>query len=495
MNNYILLYPLLLVLRLFRKLINTSGRFYALMHTAPVQPLLEYIGRLKGYEVYLRAQRTTPAYIRFLHAEQHKTVSSMSDWAKIPLTTKENYVKKYSIEDRCQGGAIPTSGVVIDESSGSSGTPNSWVRNVAERTDVKRMLQLALGLTFRHTNLFVLNCFALGPWATGMNVSMSLVDIGIMKSIGPDKLKLENALRQFGPKYHYLVTGYPPFIKNFVDSTELDLSRYTMDLVVGGEAISEGLRSYLLRSFRTVRSSYGASDLEINIGAETDFTIALRRQLLELPEVCLDIFGKSQPPMIFQYDPADYIIETNAESELVYTITRFHNAAPKIRYNLHDIGSVLTYRVLSAKLAKYDISLDAIAAPHSKFPVLCIFGRGDLTVPFYGAKIFTADIEKIINENPILVKQLNTFQLKSYDDDKLNRRLHIALEQVRGGELKLSKLQLREIFYEGLKANNQDFREVTRMFTPESVEIEVVGFGLGPFADRDIRVKNKYIAA
>src|SRR5204863_1767743 len=110
----------------------------------------------------------------------------------------------------------------------------------------------------------LLNCFALGPWATGMNVSMSLVDVGILKSIGPDQKKLENTLSLFGTGYRYLVFGYPPFIKSFVDTTALDLSQYHMDLVVGGEGISEGLRAHLLKSFQSVISSYGASDLEIN---------------------------------------------------------------------------------------------------------------------------------------------------------------------------------------------------------------------------------------
>ena len=39
------------------------------------------------------------------------------------------------------------------------------------------------------------------------------------------------------------------------------------------------MRAYLLRSFRRVYGSYGASDLEINLAAETDLTIALRRLL------------------------------------------------------------------------------------------------------------------------------------------------------------------------------------------------------------------------
>ena len=37
----------------------------------------------------------------------------------------------------------------------------------------------------------------------------------------------------------------------------------------------------------------------------------------------------------------------------------------------------------------------------SSFPILYVFGRGDLTVPFYGAKVYPADIEDIVSGDPI----------------------------------------------------------------------------------------------
>jgi hypothetical protein len=40
---------------------------------------------------------------------------------------------------------------------------------------------------------------------------------------------------------------------------------------------------------------------------------------------------------------------------------------------------------------------------------------------------------------------------------------------------------------------NQDFREVTRMFDRSAVRIEAYPYMTGPFANRDIRIKNKYL--
>ena len=494
MLSQLWLKPTLWLLWLVRIFISIDRRTYMLLSAGFLQPVLARIGIMRAQAVFLKATQSCPAYQKFLQAEhyQHNGKWSLS---KLPVTTKENYVKKYSIEERCYNGQIPAAGVVIDESSGSSGVPNNWVRSAEEREDVKHILQLNYQLIYRDTGCILLNCFALGPWATGMNVSMSLVDVGILKSIGPDQKKLENTLTIFGPDYRYLVFGYPPFIKSFVDSTALDLSNYRMDLIVGGEGISESLRTYLLQTFKSVISSFGASDLEINIGVETPLTIGLRRLCLENRELCEAIFDRETPPMIFQYNALDYVVETNENRELLFTIGRQTSAAPKLRYNLKDAGGVMTYDQLSAKLRQLGVEIGSLPGPQSNFPILFVFGRADLTVPFYGAKIFPTDIEDIINAHPTLVKQLNSFQLSSYEDQKINRRLKIHLETVKGfaGELPPTE-SLRDLFFDGLCAGNQDFREVTKMFDRSCIEIEVHQFETGPFAGRDIRIKNRYIA-
>ena len=481
------------VLWLVRKFISIDRRTYLLLSAGALQPRLARIGILRAHAVYLKASDRCPAYRDFLKAEGYVERSrwKLSD---LPVMTKENYVKKFGVAERCYDGRIPATGVVIDESSGSSGVPNNWVRSAEEREDVKHILQLNYQIIYRDDGCILLNCFALGPWATGMNVSMSLVDVGILKSIGPDQKKLENTLELFGPSYRYLVFGYPPFIKQFVDSTRIDLEKYRLDLIVGGEGISEGLRSHLLKHFQTVISSYGASDLEINIGVETELTIGLRRLCNQNRALSEKLFGRETPPMIFQYNALDYVVETNEDGELLFTIGRQTSAAPKIRYNLRDLGGVITHRELSQKLAESSVNIGELCARQSNFPILYVFGRGDLTVPFYGAKVYPTDIEDIVSGDPLLVKQINSFQLISYEDEHINRRLKIHLETVKDfqGEL-LAVDRLRDLFFEGLCDCNQDVREVTKMFDRSVVEIEVHAYETGPFQGRDIRVKNKYI--
>jgi phenylacetate-coenzyme A ligase PaaK-like adenylate-forming protein len=79
----------------------------------------------------------------------------------------------------------------------------------------------------------------------------------------------------------------------------------------------------------------------------------------------------------------------------LFTIGRQTSAAPKIRYNLKDFGGVMAYRDLREKLREHDINISDLPGPQSHFPILFGFGRADLTVPFYGAKVYPTDVEDI----------------------------------------------------------------------------------------------------
>ncbi|MDS0858948.1 hypothetical protein NUV25_14655 [Burkholderia pseudomultivorans] len=477
-----------------RRLISLDGRLYVFLNAPVFQPFLAHVGRLRARMAFLKASAVCPAYIAFLEAEGY---DARGKWrlSDVPVMTKENYIKRYSIEQRCYDGAIPKSGVVIDESSGSTGQPNNWVRSAAERSDVKRILQLNYQLVFRDSGKILLNCFALGPWATGMNVSMSLVDVGIMKSIGPDRLKLINTLKLFGPKYQYLIFGYPPFIRSVVDECDIDLGAYHIDFIVGGEGLSEALRDHLLRKANTVISSYGASDLEINIGVETPTTIGLRRLLSGRPELCRELFGRDTPPMIFQYNALDYVIETNADGELLVTIGRQSGAAPKIRYNIRDSGGTYAFRALNERLSKHGLRLTDFAPRTSYFPFLFVYGRNDSSVPFYGSKVFPSDIEQILSASPALHEAFSTFQLATSEDAQLTSFLHVHLERASGdARMPFDDARLHAELFDGLKRVNQDFREVSRLFDPAQLVVHLHDHDTGPFRGRDIRIKNKYIA-
>jgi phenylacetate-CoA ligase len=447
-------------------------------------------GRARARLAFEEARRRVPAYARFL---EERGISGRVSWDEVPETDKDNYVRRFSVEDRCVGGRLPARGVVVDESSGTSGEPSNWVRSAAERRHGRAVLQRAIRRQFGRGPLFVVNAFALGPWATGMNVSMSTVDIAVLKSVGPDLAKIENTLRLFGPSYRYLLCGYPPFLKEVVDRAAVDWSTFDCSAVVGGEAMSEALRDHLGRAFRCVYSSFGASDLEINIGAETDFTIALRRLLAERPELgeALGLPDHGSLPMVFQFNPFEHLVETNGAGELVFTICRRGLAAPKIRYNLRDLGWVVQPGELERALA--ELGAEAPAGQRLRSPFLFHYGRSDSTVSFYGANIAPADVEDAVLSVEALAGRVDSFALLVSEDGEANKRLTFALELREGAEPP-ERDGLRRAVLDRLAASNQDFREASR-FIPAGLEpeLEFHPHGTGPFEGHDPRLKRRYV--
>jgi phenylacetate-CoA ligase len=463
------------------------------------EPLLWRIGTWRLWLAVERARKQVPAYRRLLseHGDARVRLRGLvPDFSTLPTTDKESYILRFSTEERCRHGRIPTRGVVIDESSGTSGTATNWVRGPEERTDVHKLLQLDLRQVFGPEPLFVVNAFALGPWATGMAVSMATVDVAILKSLGPDIGKIESTLRHFGPRYRYLILGYPPFLKQLVDEARIDWSEYDCSAVVGGEGMSEALRNYLLRSFQSLYSSFGAADLEINIAAESDFTIALRRLLAERPELgrALDLRARASLPMVFQYNPLDYVIETNEAGELVISICRAQTTAPKLRYNIHDLGCVVRFRDVERALAELGLRPADLAERHLDLPLVFHYGRSDATVAFYGANVAPADVQEVVYSLPELADRVRSLALLLGEDGTANETLAFAFELAAGAEPPADVEPTRARFLDRLKQVNQDYREVARFVPPgKEPTLEFHEPGQGPFAGYDIRLKHRYV--
>jgi len=101
----------------------------------------------------------------------------------------------------------------------------------------------------------------------------------------------------------------------------------------------------------------------------------LRRLCMNNRALSKRLFGRELPPMIFQYNALDYIIEATPAGEIVFTIGRQTSAAPKIRYNLHDLGGTMTHRRLTEELAANDVDIASLAQPQSRFPILFVYGE------------------------------------------------------------------------------------------------------------------------
>ena len=472
--------------------ISSWGAYRMLFVPALSGRTRDWVSRTRASAAFYNARRKVPAYQAFLREHNAEDPRAFDD---IPPMDKAGYIKRWPLEALCQGGRLPTRGAVIDESSGSSGTASNWVRGTEERAATRRLIQYSARGTFGDDSFILLNAFALGPWATGMNVSMSLVDRCVLKSIGPDVAKVVATLKLLGPKYRYVITGYPPFLKVLVDTADIDWKEYDVCAVVGGEGMSEPLRASLNRCFRKTISSYGASDLEINLGVETDFTIALRQAIASNDALGNDLFGREALPMIFQYDPLNTLVESDAERNLLFTINRLENVSPRIRYNIHDRGTVRSMASVADVLRSHDVRLDH-GAPTLDLPLLFHWGRQDSSVGFYGCKITPEDIQNVLLRLPALGSTIANFGLRPFEDAQANKRLELLLEVAEGiavpdGD---AATAIDDSIWRELAAVNQDFRESVKMIPAErKPTIKFFPFGESPVSGQDIRVKKRYI--
>jgi phenylacetate-CoA ligase len=466
-----------------------------------LEPYRWGVSRHRAALVARRARKRVPAYQGHYRPVRDARLEA-STFDLFPATDKETFVKRYRVEDRCWGGTIPSRGVTVDESSGSTGAPTNGVRGWDERMDTKALLQISFSATFGTEPIFAINAFVLGAWATGMIVSQSLGELCIMKSTGSDARKILSTMSAFGTGYHYVIMGYPPFLKSLVDDHDFDWKPYTVDAIYGGEAITDQMRAYLSKTFGRVIGSYGASDLEINIAYENEFTIALRTAVgadETLRHELVKDFGSL--PSVFQYNPLDYYIESNEKNELMVSINRPSIVAPKIRYNIHDVGYALRYGEVVAAIGRagrLDIieSLQARGVRVLKLPVLFHYGRSDLGVTFFGAKVSPDGIRQALDSIPGLHHAIESFQAFNAENEHSDEVLVVGVELAPGhARADFDLVEIQATFATELGAIDGDFAAVCAT-APDDLkpEIRLYEHGTGPFTDGHRKIKHAYVA-
>ncbi len=456
---------------------------------------LDYTSRIRARRAYYLANDKVPAYRDFIAG------SSIKKWSDIPCTDKDNYIRKYSTAQRCLNGSIPQTGVAIDESSGSTGTPYNWVRSHRERLESHAFISYFSTFSFGSKPWITINAFSMGAWATGINMGIALQRNGIVKNTGPDIGKILHTMQFFGPGHDYLITGYPPFLKQLYDyarENKFPWEEYNISALVGGEGMSEGLRDYLLPGFKKVYSGYGATDLEIGIGGETPLTVALRNLARSHPDVRNLLFGNdSRLPMIFQYNPIMHYIEVNENRELIFTITRQSMLSPRIRYNIHDEGGIMRYDELSKKLQSLGYKIDnLIPRDENKnliFPIMWIYGRRDYTISIMGANIYPEDIEQCLYADKELAKITRSFcqSVLEGKNGAVRPAFYFEITQAPTDEL---KKQFATSILEKLIDLNADFRAAWHEY-PETLKPEIFLFatGDGPFKNDPGKIKQTRI--
>ncbi|GAA2460237.1 phenylacetate--CoA ligase family protein [Actinomadura vinacea] len=383
-----------------------------------------------------------PAYRDFV--QRHGAGRRPRKLADFPEMTKQNYAAVYDEASRCQEGRLHRAGVMVDESSGSTGKPYNWVRGPRELKAIYRNAAGYIELVFPGERLFVINGYSMGAWATGTTTGTAMTRIAMVKNTGPDLEKIVDTLEHFGPGYDYVVTAYPPFLKHLqdrLDAIGFPWEKYRIRGMVGGEGMTEALREYLERRFEEVRSAYGASDLTIGMGAETGFTVWLRKRLAADPELRRELLGETEQrlPMIFHYNPLETFLEVNGRGELLCTINTKSCLQPKLRYNvgdealLHPLNRVK--EIIRRDPERWADCLKATADEKMALPLLFLFGRADSTISYMGANLYPQDVEYGLYEGNPHAADIARFCMSLEELPDLESRPVVNIELREGVEL------------------------------------------------------------
>ncbi|GLZ08883.1 hypothetical protein Acsp03_63490 [Actinomadura sp. NBRC 104412] len=430
--------------------------------------------------------------------------------ADFPEMTKLGYVGVYDEASRCQEGRLHRAGVVVDESSGSTGRPYNWVRGPRELKGIYRNAAGYIQLVFPGDRLFVINGYSMGAWATGTTTGTAMARIAMVKNTGPDLEKIVDTLRHFGPGYDYVITAYPPFLKHLqdrLDAIGFPWERYRIRGMVGGEAMTEALRAYLERRFEEVRSAYGASDLTIGMGAETGFTVWLRRRLATDAGLRRELLGEDEQrlPMIFHYNPLETYLEVNERGELLCTINSKTCLQPKLRYNVGDEALLHSYakvkEIVRRDPERWAECRRAMAGERMSLPLLFLFGRADSTVSYMGANLYPQDVEYGLYEGNPYAAHIARFCMSLEEQPDLEARPVVNIELRDGARLDEPAVRLladtcRRGVLDHLASVSRDFAASLKEDpSAGDLRVRVHAAGEGPFAALagGSRIKNTYL--
>ena len=477
------------------------------------QPGLERIARLNAWMICQQASLDVPAYQDYLVENDYEF--TWWDLQNYPATNKHDYVTQYSEDDRCWNGSIETVGTVVDESSGSSGKPFNWMRSKKELDTVHRNVAGYVTFLFGARDLFCINAFSMGAWATGTNTGLAMAKVAMVKNTGPDLEKIIDTLTHFGPGHTYLISAYPPFLKHLVDYMDNDTERgseywdqFTLNGFVGGEAMTEGLREHVEKRFNRVYSGYGASDLTIGMAGETDVAVEIRKELTRNNDFRTALLGdnESRVPMIFQYNPLETFLETTEDNELVVTINSAAVMSPRLRYNIGDEATLMSFDdMVSVTRAFPHLAKrlsEAFKRQGMRLPFVLLFGRSDSTISYMGANIYPLDVENGLYRDERYAPLIDSFRIELRDTGALEMRptLHIQLrdtsaaENLDADQREQMRTALTTGILEHLSAVSRDFKQsLEEDPSAADIRIELHDHSTGPFAETTKKIKNTYL--
>ncbi len=390
------------------------------------------LGQKRSLELFHQVALRVPAYKDFLkkHKVNAAKIKTFKDFSLLPQTDKSNYIQAYPLKSRCFDGQIFNS-TIIASSSGTTGTGNYWPRNSYQEFEAALTHELLFKNLYhidQFKTLFIIG-FPMGVYVSGMaTVLPSWLVVqkynASIVSCGNNKTEVLKAVNALGRDFEQIVmVGHPFFIKDVLESgVKLGIvwKNYRVGLMFCSEGFNEEWREHILSEagLRTASAfnTYGSSEMLL-MAYETEQSIASRIKLNSNPALAKELFGNTEIPNLFQYNPALRYIEEEG-GEFLFTS---QSGLPLVRFNLHDSGKIIKHSKISEKLK----------LTHRNFwnlPFLALNGRSDYTMIFYAANIYPQHIHSALGKARILKNVSGKFTMTKGYYKNMDEFLEINIE-------------------------------------------------------------------
>jgi phenylacetate-CoA ligase len=387
-----------------------------------------------AYGIFLAEAGCDPARLR-----------GAADFARVPVATKDSYHRRHPLAALCRRGELAQNDMLA-VSSGSSGEPTIWPRFVADELGSAFRFEQVFRDAFRahERRTLAVICFALGSWVGGMYTTACLRHLAAkgypltLVTPGNNKLEILRVLRALAPSFEQVVLcGYPPFLKDVIDSGRADgfaWQAQPVKLVMAGEVFSEEWRSVVCDRLGAAEpelataSLYGTADGGV-LASETPLSIRIRRALARAPELARELFGEARLPTLCQYDPLHRYFEA-VDGDLLFS---GDGGIPLVRYKILDRGGLFAFEELTSRVTA---ALPSMASPTDararRQPFVYVFGRSNFALSFYGANVYPENVAVGIEQPALLTALSGKFVMQIQVDADQNPWLQIAIELLPG---------------------------------------------------------------
>lgn len=456
----------------FRRLLREKG-----------EEFWQTAGERRALKLFHLAAERVPAYKDFLkkHRIAHQKVRTIKDFAHVPITDKKNYIQHYPLEARCWDGKLSSSDIIA-VSSGTTGEPTFWPRGGYQEFEAAIIHELLYTSYFeidRHSTLLII-AFPLGVYVSGVATllpSWLLTEKGYpmsVMSVGTNKSEVLKSVNRLQSRFDQIVlAGHPLAVKDVIEtgrSEGIRWSRTPLRLMFCSEDFTEGWRRYLAEQvgrpfqYQNLISTYGSSELLL-MAWETPLSILVRQLAVEHPEARRALVGDEYVPNMFQYNQLFRYAEED-EDELIFTSA---SGVPLIRYNLHDSGCIVPYRVMQETLThvephwKARLRRGGWHAPLSRLPFLCLKGRSDHTIIFQAANIYPEHVRLSLHYRPFLKILTGKFAMRKGYLKNMDEYFEVNIELKKGVNATPALARLiRERMVHKLKKLNLEYRFISQ---------------------------------